>query len=57
MDGSIPVREMRAKAAELERLTRELHAMAGRIPAVDRNTKRILAALAMVKLNLETVEE
>ncbi len=57
MDGSIPVREMRAKAAELERLTWELHAMAGRIPAVDRNTKRILAALAMVKLNLETVEE
>ncbi len=52
MDSQI-LQELSAKVDELHRITKELYTKSEDFPAVNRNTKRIMAAVDMLKLNLE----
>ena len=47
--------EISRKADELKRLAQELYYRSEDFPAVNRNAKRILASVEMIRLNVENV--
>ena len=47
------IREMASKVEELRRIGGSLYDSSEKFPAVNRNAKRILAAIEMLRLNLE----
>ena len=49
----ITVEEIAAKVEELHEKVLELHESSKDFPAIDRNTKRILASIEMLRINLE----
>ncbi len=49
--------EMSAKVESLQRLARDLYEISGDFPAINRNTKRILASVEMLRINLEQAHE
>ena len=53
MDHSAPFEEMREKVRYIHELTQQLYTDSADFPAVNRNTKRILASLEMLRINLE----
>jgi len=53
MDRSAPFKEMREKVRDIINLTQQLYNDSADFPAVNRNTKRILASLEMLRINLE----
>lgn len=53
MEGTNPVDDMRAAVEDLTVLARKLYASSEEFPAVNRNSKRILASLEMLRINLE----
>jgi len=54
MDRQI-INELSSKVNELHRLTEDLLQKSDDFPAINRNAKRILAAVDILKLNLEGV--
>lgn len=50
------VAQLSLKVHELQRLAEELYAQSEAFPAVNRNAKRVLAALQMMRLALESPE-
>lgn len=52
MDRQI-IKEMSLNVDELHRLTEDLFQKSEDFPAINRNAKRVLAAVDMLKLNLE----
>jgi hypothetical protein len=53
MAGDIPLQEMRKKVADLQAIAQDLYDHSDDFPGVNRNVKRILASIEMVKINLE----
>lgn len=53
MEGVNPVSDMREAVEALTVLARKLHESSEQFPAVNRNSKRILASLEMLRINLE----
>ncbi len=45
--------EIRAQVRDLERIARDLYSKSDDFPAINRNLKRILASIEMLKLNVE----
>jgi hypothetical protein len=41
----------------IKKAAQELKALSGRIPAVDRNTARILASVKMLEINISDVKD
>jgi uncharacterized protein YoxC len=50
------LQDMRAKVESLDRLAQEVYQASEEFPSVNRNTKRIMASIQMLKLNLEEPE-
>lgn len=55
MQTSDSVKSLSSKVAELHRLAQDLHDTSDDFPAINRNAKRILAAVEMLRINLEEV--
>jgi hypothetical protein len=53
MEGVNPVDNMREAVQNLTVLALRLYESSGEFPAVNRNSKRILASLEMLRINLE----
>lgn len=53
MEGTNPVDTMREAVEALTVLARRLYESSEEFPAVNRNSKRILASLEMLRINLE----
>lgn len=53
MEGMKPVDDMREAVEALSALAKKLYESSGEFPAVNRNSKRLLASLEMLKINLE----
>lgn len=51
------VEEIAARAETLHRLAQELFETSEDFPAVNRNAKRVLAAIEILQLNVETASE
>ncbi len=49
--------EFRSKVKELGRLARELYTESEEFPAINRNAKRILASVEMIRIGTEEVSE
>lgn len=47
------LKEMTSRVEELRKIAGDLYDSSGNFPAVNRNAKRILAAIEMMRLNLE----
>jgi len=53
MEGQYSLTEMRKTVDSLAALARQLFEASDDFPAVNRNTKRVLASVEMLKINLE----
>lgn len=53
MSEKLPLQEISSKVQELHKLAQALYDMSDDFPAVNRNLKRILASLEMLRINLE----
>lgn len=53
MEGMNPVDDMRKAVENLTVLARKLYDSSEEFPAINRNSKRILASLEMLRINLE----
>jgi len=53
MEGMVSLKDMREAVETLTGITRELYEASEDFPAVNRNSKRVLASLEMLRINLE----
>ena len=53
MEGQFSLKEMRNAVDTLATLARQLYEASEDFPAVNRNSKRVLASVEMLKINLE----
>ena len=51
----IPLKEISSRVEELHRLASDIYKDSGNFPAVNRNAKRILASIEMLRIDLEQV--
>ncbi len=56
MEGIVSLEDMRKAVDTLTAITRQLYEASEDFPAVNRNSKRVLAALEMLRINLEQAE-
>lgn len=53
MEHEIPIGKITTKVEELRKKAQELYDMSEDFPALNRNTKRILASIKMLQINVE----
>lgn len=53
MNGMINLEQLQEKISKLDELTQEIFDGSENFPAINRNCKRILASVKMLKLNVE----
>ncbi len=53
MEGMVSLEDMRKAVETLTTITRQLYEASEDFPAVNRNSKRVLASLEMLRINLE----
>lgn len=55
MEGMVSLKDMRKAVETLTTITRQLYEASEDFPAVNCNSKRVLASLEMLRINLEEV--
>jgi hypothetical protein len=51
------IKKLDTRIKAIKKAAQELKALSGRIPAVDRNTARILASVKMLEINISDVND
>jgi hypothetical protein len=51
------IKKLDTRIQTIKKAAQELKALSGRIPAVDRNTARILASVKMLEMNISDVKD
>jgi hypothetical protein len=51
------IKKIDTRIQAIKKAAQELKALSGRIPAVDRNTARILASVKMLEINISDVKD
>jgi hypothetical protein len=51
------IKKLDTRIQAIKKAAQELKALSGRIPAVDRNTARILASVKMLEINISDVKD
>jgi hypothetical protein len=51
------IKKLDTRIQTIKKAAQELKALSGKIPAVDRNTSRILASVKMLEINISDVKD